>query len=137
MTPTLCPRDEPLEPKAVVALGDVVARLAHRLARGPAEQLASLTFIHTPRVLLALGPSDRLPWVPGVIYLGHEPGFPGLLLPTTKRTSVPVALVERAVRRAAQHPEGPLALVQLDLVVPLSRARRLDADAFRQPVAGP
>jgi hypothetical protein len=137
MIPTFCLREEPLEPTAVVAVGDVAARLAARLARGPAGQLAALTFIHTPRVLVALGPSEQLPWVPGVIYLGHEPGVPGLLLPTTKRTSVSAALVEKAVRRVTMQPDGPLALVTLELVVPLIRARRLDADAFRPPEPPP
>ncbi|MDX2010426.1 MAG: hypothetical protein SFW67_09560 [Myxococcaceae bacterium] len=132
MRPCFRPRVEPLEPRAVVALGPVVAALARRLASGPPERLASLSFIRTPELLLALGPVDALPWVPGVIYLGHAPAHPGLLLPTTKETSVSVLLVERALRRSLAVPSGPLALVEPELVVPLARATRLGAEAFRE-----
>ncbi|MCU0699036.1 MAG: hypothetical protein MUC96_21235 [Myxococcaceae bacterium] len=132
MTPTLRPRAVPLEPKAVVALGAVAPVLARRLAGGPVERLASLSFVRTPELLLAVGPADALPWVPGVIYLGHGAAHPGLLLPTTKEPSVPVFLLERALRKRLGVPTGPLALVEPGLVVPLARATRLGVDAFRE-----
>ncbi len=131
MTPVFRPRPTPLEPRAVVALDATVPVLARRLLSTPAR-LETVTVVSAPAVLVVLGPADALPWVPGVIYLGSEPGTPGLLLPTTKAPSVSLALVERAVRRAVNAPTGPLALVTMELVVPLARAARFSrADVQR------
>lgn len=78
-----------------------------------------------PGLLLILGEEKELPWVDGVVYLGHESELPSLLFPTNLAPSVPTALLERALA-LVQNQRGPCALL-LDpsLVVPLSEARTI------------
>ncbi len=87
-------REPPLPPTAALGLGPVAARLAARLLRG----FAGLDAVLSEGLLLVLGPSDRLPWVDGLIYLGSDSEAPLLLMPTTTRPEVHVALVDEAVR---------------------------------------
>lgn len=87
-------REPPLDPSAALGLGPVAARLAARLLRGA----SGLDAVLGEGLLLVLGPSDRLPWVDGVIYLGADADAPLLLMPTTARPEVHVALVDEAVR---------------------------------------
>jgi hypothetical protein len=87
-------REPPLAPTAALGLGPVAARLAARLLRGA----AGLDAVLTDGLLLVLGAADRLPWVDGVIYLGADGDAPLLLMPTTARPEVHVALVDEAVR---------------------------------------
>lgn len=122
MTPTLRPRTEALAPRAVVGEGVVARALANRLLQCPAEHLRQLRVVVTPELLVALGPEDALPWVDGVRYLGCEAGTPGLLLPTTREATVAAMLLERALRRAHHLPDGPFALLSMELLVPLGRA---------------
>jgi hypothetical protein len=88
------PREPPLAPSAALGLGPVAARLAARLLRGP----GGLDAVMAEGLLLVLGPADRLPWVDGVLYLGADSDAPLLLMPTTERPEVHVALVDEAVR---------------------------------------
>lgn len=122
MTPTLRPRAEALAPRAVVGEGPVARALASRLLRSSAEALRQLRVIVTRELLVAVGPEEALPWVDGVLYLGCEAGAPGLLVPTTREASVAAVLLERALRRHHSLPEGPVALLSMELLIPLGRA---------------
>ncbi len=122
MTPTLRPRAEALSPRAVVGEGPVARALASRLLESSEETLRQLRVVVTPALLVALGPEEALPWVDGVRYLGCEPGTPGLLFPTTREATVAATLLERALRRRHHLPEGPVALLSLEHLVPLGRA---------------
>jgi len=106
----------------VVGEGAVARALANRLLRYPAEALRQLRVVVTPELLVAVGPEASLPWVDGVRYLGCEPGAPGLLLPTTREATVAAVLLERALRRAHHLAEGPVAVLSMELLVPLGRA---------------
>lgn len=78
-----------------------------------------------PGLLVILGEEKRLPWVDGVVYLGHDPQSPSLLLPTNLEPSVPAALLQRALE-VVHKQRGPAALL-LDppAIVPLSAARTI------------
>lgn len=83
-----------------------------------------------PGLLVVLGEGERLPWVDGIVYLGHDPRSPSLFFPTTVEPSVPAALLERSV--AAVHGQrGPCALL-LDphAIVPLAEARSIARDSL-------
>ena len=83
-----------------------------------------------PGLLVILGEEERLPWVDGIVYLGHDPQSPSLFFPTTVEPSVPPALLERSV--AMVHGQrGPCALL-LDppSIVPLAEARIIAHDSL-------
>jgi hypothetical protein len=65
----------------------------------------------TGGILALLGPHDWLPWSPGVIYLAPDPNIPTLFLPTTKRPTLPPALVLAALTRRFPELRPPLALL--------------------------
>ena len=116
------PRFTPLVPVGVAARGTAATSLVHRLLRDP-DLLPHYKAVGAPGLLVVLGEEKRLPWVDGVVYLGHDPESPSLLFPTNLEPSVPAALLERSL--AVVHKQrGPCALL-LDpsSVVPLSEAR--------------
>ena len=78
-----------------------------------------------PGLLVILGEEKRLPWVDGVVYLGHDSESPALLFPTNVEPSVPAALVARSLGLVHDY-QGPCALL-LDppSIVPLSEARTI------------
>jgi len=118
------PRFTPLVPVGVAARGTAATSLAHRLLRD-SDSLSHYKAVGAPGLLVVLGEEKRLPWVDGVVYLGHDPESPSLLLPTNIEPSVPSALIERSL--AVVHKQrGPCALL-LDppSIVPLSEARTL------------
>jgi hypothetical protein len=96
--------------------------LAHRLLRDP-DSLSHYKAVGAPELLVVLGEEKWLPWVDGVVYLGHDFQSPSLLLPTTLEPSVPAALLERSLT-GVHKLRGPCALL-LDppSIVPLSEAR--------------
>jgi hypothetical protein len=104
-------RGLPLTPQAVAAQGTAMRLLAERLlARNDAE-LALLSGVAGPQLLIVLGPEALLPWVDGAFYLGQDPDAPNLLLPTTLVPSVPLPLLERALQRQVPHLAPPLAVL--------------------------
>jgi len=118
------PRFTPLVPVGVAARGTAATSLAHRLLRD-SDSLSHYKAVGAPGLLVVLGEEKRLPWVDGVVYLGHDPESPSLLLPTNIEPSVPSALIGRSL--AVVHKQrGPCALL-LDppSIVPLSEARTL------------
>ena len=106
----------------VAARGTDATCLAHRLLRDP-DSLAHYKGVGAPGLLVMLGEEERLPWVDGVVYLGHDPECPSLLFPTNREPSVPAALLQRSLALVHNQP-GPCALL-LDppSIVPLSEAR--------------
>ena len=95
-----------------------------RLLRDP-DSLPHYKGVGAPGLLVILGEETWLPWVDGVIYLGHESQSPALLFPTNLEPSVPAALLERSLA-VVHNTSGPVALL-LDppSIIPLSEARTL------------
>ncbi len=83
-----------------------------------------------PGLLVILGEEKWLPWVDGVVYLGHDPQSPSLFVPTNLEPSVPAALLERSLALARKQ-RGPCALL-LDppALVPLAEARTIARDSL-------
>jgi hypothetical protein len=98
--------------------------LAHRLLRDP-DSLSHYKAVGAPGLLVILGEEERLPWVDGVVYLGHDSQAPSLLFPTNLEPSAPAALLQRSLA-IVHNQSGPCALL-LDppLIVPLSEARTI------------
>jgi hypothetical protein len=119
------PRDVPLSPTAVAAVGPASAALARRLLRQP-EALPSRRVVAGHEMLIVLAPQD-LPWVDGVVYLGRDTQAPSLLLPTNLAPTPPLPLVERALLRRVTAPDLPIAV--------LVAARRLVAVGGARVVA--
>jgi hypothetical protein len=98
--------------------------LAHRLLRDP-DALSNFKAVGAPGLLVILGPEPQLPWVDGVVYLGHDTESPSLLFPTSLEPSVPAALLERALK-VTHLLRGPCAvLLDPPAIVPLAEARTL------------
>ena len=118
------PRFTPLVSVGVAARGTAATSLAHRLLRDP-DSLSNYRGVSAPGLLVILGEEKRLPWVDGVVYLGHDSQSPSLLFPTNLEPSVPAALLQRSLAVVHNH-NGPCALL-LDppLVVPLSEAQTI------------
>jgi len=108
----------------VAARGSAATSLAHRLLRDP-DSLSHYKGVGAPGLLVILGEEKRLPWVDGVVYLGHDVQVPSLLFPTNLEPSVPAALLERSLA-ASHNCHGPSALL-LDpaSIVPLAEARTI------------
>jgi hypothetical protein len=118
------PRFTPLVPVGAAARGSCATRLAHRLLRNP-DSLSHYKAVGAPGLLIVLGEEKRLPWVDGVVYLGHDSQSPSLLFPTNLEPSVPAALLERSLAAVHSH-TGPVALL-LDppSIIQLSEARTI------------
>jgi hypothetical protein len=123
------PRFTPLEPVGVAARGAAATSLAHRLLRDP-DSLSHYRAVGARGLLVILGEEKWLPWVDGVIYLGHDPQSPSLLFPTNLEPSVPAALLQRSLA-LVHNQNGPCALL-LDppAIVPLSEARTIARDSL-------
>ena len=113
----------------VAARGIPATRLAHRLLRVP-DSLSNYKGVSAPGLLVILGEEEHLPWVDGVVYLGHDSQSPSLLFPTNLEPSVPAALLERALTLVHNH-HGPSALL-LDppSIIPLSEARTIAQESL-------
>lgn len=130
------PRAAPLAPRAVVAEGVAAERLARRILER-AEIPAELEGVSGPYLLALAGPEERLPWVDGAVYLGADPAAPGLLVPTTHAPSVPLPLLERALRRRFPELTPPLAVLAWgERVFSLAAARRVDPAMLRRWLEG-
>jgi hypothetical protein len=131
------PRSIPLTPAAVGAEGDVARLLARRLLIRDDEALAQLSGVAGPELILLLGPEVILPWVDGAFYLGRDVGAPTLLLPTTLEPSVPLLLLERALRRQTPELSPPLAVLPAARqVVSLAAARTVVRETLTRWLEG-
>ena len=122
-------REVPLAATAVYAEGDAALALGRRL-------LQRLPVDDPPRVLGSVGAARwlllvgaALPWVDGAIWLGRDPGAPGLLLPTRSGPDMHPRLIEQALADRFVDLEPPLAVLpDQRLVLPAGRALPADAD---------
>src|SRR5687767_5810144 len=105
------PRAVPLAPVAVIAEGDAARALARRLLAVEPVTLAQWQGAFYRDTLILLGDEAALPWVDGARYLGRDPEAPALLLPTNLIPSVPVSLLERALRQQAKGLSPPLVVL--------------------------
>lgn len=119
------PRDYPLLPVAVAARGETSFRLARRLLQLEDESLGRFEGVAGKQLLLVQGPSELLPWVSGVQYLGIEATAPFVLFPTNYQPSLPPELLSRAFATKLGV-SGSFAIVPEPLlVVPMRNARPL------------
>ena len=108
----------------MAARGTAATSLAHRLLRDP-DSLSHYKAVGAPGLLVILGEEKRLPWVDGVIYLGHDSQSPSLLFPTNLEPSVPAMLLQQSVA-LAHYQRGPCALLlNPPSIVPLSKAQTI------------
>lgn len=131
------PRARPLAPVAAAARGAVAHALAKRLLERDDEALAALRGAAARGLVIVLGEGEALPWVDGIVYLGHDPAAPSLLLPTALEPDVPAPLFERAVlARGLAAPVAvlidPRALISVAGARPIER-RRLSAHVGGAP----
>ena len=118
------PRFTPLAPVGVVARSTAATNLAQRLLRDP-DSLSHYKGVCAPGLLVILGEEKWLPWVDGVVYLGHDSQAPSLLFPTNLEPSVPAALLERSLA-VVHNQRGPcVLLLHPPSIVPLSEARTI------------
>jgi hypothetical protein len=139
-SPLFLARAEPLPVVGVAALGPHVRTLAERALSLSDAQLVTLTGVAGPTAAVVLGPLEALPWFDGALYLGAQGA---LLWPTWAEPNVHPLLLERALRRSLEAPDGPLALLvpslaqaQKPLVVPLVTARPLSRERLQALKAG-
>jgi hypothetical protein len=121
------PRDAPLAPRAVVGEGAAAYALGRRLVHCDRDELAGLAAVAAPGLLIVLASGDALPWVDGALYLGADLSAPSLLVPTALAPTVPIAVLELAVR--ARVPAAPVAVLPSPLrLVPCGGARAIDRE---------
>jgi hypothetical protein len=139
-SPLFLARAEPLPVVGVAALGPHVRTLAERALTLSDAQLVTLTGVAGPGAAVVLGPSDALRWFDGALYLG---ACGALLWPTWAEPAIHPLLLERALRRSLDAPDGPLALLVSSLaeagkplVVPLATARPLSREKLTALKAG-
>ena len=118
------PRPVALAPQGLAAQGSAARRLARRLLSREAGDLALLTGVAGPGLLVLLGAAETLPWEEGVVYLGHDDAARSILVPTTLTPTVPLSLLARALSRVPGAPE-PLALLPDGVVASVAQARPL------------
>lgn len=112
--------DAPEPPRAAVALGPARQALWAQLRALPDDALAGLGVTANREILVVLGASEQLPWTAGIAYAAPCPEAPSLWLPTTQRPSLPLDLIEQALR--ARHCRSPVLLwPQPAWVLPLDR----------------
>ncbi|NUO49050.1 MAG: hypothetical protein HOV80_09365 [Polyangiaceae bacterium] len=102
-------RRDPLEPRAVCAVGRAARALAAAALARSDEALGALCGVASEDAIVLLGDSEALPWADGVGYLGVDPEAPSLLVPTALAPSIPLALLERAALRIAE--TAPIAVL--------------------------
>lgn len=115
ITVSWSPREVPLAIDGAVAVGDVARRWARRLLADPPQGVV------TDDALVVLGP--EVPWVDGLVYIGREPGVPGLWMDTRLSPSVPADLLRRTR-------PGPFVWLP-DRRIDVTAVDRFDADHLR------
>jgi hypothetical protein len=112
-------RIPPLDPAAVAGRGSVREALARRIAADPEPTRLRVTA--SDDWMLVLGRPEDLPWVDGAAYLGWDHG---ILLPTTRRPSIPVELLARNLRRT--QPTELVALLPTGILTSVMPTRPVD-----------
>lgn len=124
-------RQPPLLPTAVLAQEAVAVTLVRRLLDHTLD-LEGLEGLAGPKVVVILGPTERLPWVDGVRYFGRDPEAPELYLPTTLRPSVQ----SRTYAEVVPGPRPLLIVPEQRMAWPLGGARPLDRARLRAWLEG-
>jgi hypothetical protein len=108
-----------------VAWHEAAGRLHARLLAMPASIQPHLAITAGRDVLIVIGETAHLPWVPGIAYATCCTEAPALWRPTLAEPDVPADLLARALRQ--RHGRGPLllwpdpaAVVPLDRQLPLN-----------------
>lgn len=101
---TWMPRDNPLEPLGICASGPAAVRLRGRLLELDDDVFHQLRGASGSDMLAIEGPREALVWVEGVAYFGRDSRAPTLLLPTTLRPQLAIAVVEMAATRGLSAP---------------------------------
>jgi hypothetical protein len=120
------PRHPPLSARAVVASGAAARALGRRVAELHDDAMRTLTAVAGDDVLVVLGDSSALPWIDGVTYLGRDEAAPDLLLPTAVAPTIPVAVLETAVRRLVLWAAPVAVLPAPARLIPCGAARAID-----------
>lgn len=119
-------RRVPLVVQGVIGHGAV----ARQLAAGALARPEGLSGVATRDTIVLLG--DVPPWADGAVFIGAEPGVPGLWSPTAQVSDVHPGLVLAAVRRRGV--SGPVVVAPLSAdrvqVVSLADARPVDVGAL-------
>lgn len=94
------PRTNPLTAKGILIRRSQRVMAIKKLLSLKDDILQQLRGSANDSVILLLGETDLLPWLPGVAYLGKDPQAPHLWLPTTLEPTLPIDLLESAFCRA-------------------------------------
>jgi len=108
---TFSPRDDVLEPAAVVGLGPTARTLAVRLMLLSDDRLGKLRGCACGSIVAVLGEAQDLPWADGVTYLGRNPDAPRLFVPAMLCPNAAMDVFERAIARRAGELPGPWAVL--------------------------
>ncbi|MCP4149947.1 MAG: hypothetical protein GY757_19530, partial [bacterium] len=103
-----------------------VNSLVQRLLRFDDSILQSLKGIGSKEFIVIIGPEEKLPWVEGLIYLGHDRETPGILLPTMRKPVtdshlVAEALAEKRIKKPAFLVDAPPCCGSIAAAQPISR----------------
>lgn len=111
---------EPPFAQGVVGVGAVARRLFAAIEQRLQPARQSLMATANDDLLIITGPTQELPWVDGAQYIAPRAEAQALWLPTAQRPTLPLDLLDRAIRR--QHPQSPLLLLPAPAqLVPLTR----------------
>lgn len=113
------PTDTPLQPCVAVATDSIAAQLLQKLITMDDAALAAYKGVAGKNIVLISG--DSLPWVNGIRYLGSDPQAPNLFVPTNLQCNIPLALLDKAIKR--QVANTPVALLpELNAMVSFQQA---------------
>lgn len=122
---------EPPFAQGVVGFGAVARRLFAAIEERPQSAQQSLMATANDDLLILTGPTQELPWVDGAQYIATRAEAQALWLPTAQRPTLPLDLLDRAIRR--QHPQSPLLLLPTPAqLVPLTRLLPVNDGLLRQ-----
>jgi hypothetical protein len=129
--PQFRPRPSPLTPLALYAEHASARSVIVQLTAATDARLSALRAVATPECLVLLGPERELPWADGVVYLGHDPRAPLLLLPTYCEPDVPLDLFEQRIVAGLQ--PAPIAVLpHAKRLIAVGHARVLERAALQQ-----
>lgn len=105
-------RPTPIPPLVVVGYGDAARALCARLLLRDDATLSRLSGARSAGLIVVRSDDPaQLPWADGAVYLGRDPAAPTLYVPTTQLPTVPLALLERALRLRFPNLAPPLAVL--------------------------
>ncbi|MET0355122.1 MAG: hypothetical protein ABW044_00015 [Cellvibrio sp.] len=94
------PRRDPLIARGILIRREHRPLAIRKLLSLSDDVLQQLRGSANDSVVVLLGDTDLLPWLPGVTYIGKDPTVTQLWLPTTLEPVLPIDLVESVFRRS-------------------------------------